>query len=139
MAGSLIVKTEITLAGIATESNVPNTAALATAPIEYKKGRTVLSGAPSSAAVALLANVTDIPLANVFGVYIKAEVGTIYITLQEDGTVYTTCTAIAADMILLVGEDVYIPYNCGKTGVKGIQVNGSAATAEFSYIILGKA
>ena len=140
MAASVIVTTKIDIAGIGDDIHISNEKTLATVPVELKKGYTIMPSTFATVGIELLANVTDIPLAKVFGVYIKAEVGTIFITVQQSGVDAATYgTALTSDLKLLVGESVFIPYNGGRTAAAGILVSGSATSDAFSYIILGSA
>jgi len=133
-AFKLTIKGNIT--GLGEEINFGDDNVTMTVPVEVLTGYTIVEGA-TTISIALLAGITNIALAKVYGVYIKAEVGTIYILLQTDGT--ATVTAATADLVLNVGESCYLAYNGGKTGVAGIAVNASAATDAFSWAIVGEA
>ena len=138
MAGQATLAISLKVTGIGDDINVANSQTL-TVPVEALSGYTITAGSPATTCIALLASTANIALAKVYGVYIKAEVGTIYITMQVDGTVVATNLTTSADMTLLVGESCFLPYNNGVTTPAGIQVGGSAAIDAFSWVILGKA
>lgn len=137
MAGVATVSIKVEVTGIGDDVLVKNSAATTVVPTEVLSGYTITEGATTTG-IALLAGITNIVLAKVYGVYIKAEVGTIYITLQTDGTTGSGALTTSADFVLLVGQACYLPYNWNKTSVAGILVNGSAATDAFSWVVLGK-
>jgi hypothetical protein len=137
MAGEATLAIKLSVTGIGDDTIVQDSIDL-TVPVKKLEGYIITTGATATA-IALLANITGIALAKVYGVYIEAEVGTIFVTLQTDGTTGSTALTTSADLVLNVGEACYLPYNWNKTGVAGIQVNGSSATDAFSYVILGKA
>lgn len=133
MAGSATVEINLTTAGLGTAIAFTNSKAM-TVPTEVVSGYTVIETATTTA-IQLFAMIDHIALAKIYGVCIKAEVGSIYITVDTAGT--GTITSATADLVLNVGEACYIPVNPG--GNLGMVIDGSAVTASFSWIILGKA
>lgn len=85
--------------------------------------------------IQLFATTDAIALSKIYGVYIKAEVGTIYITIDTAG--HGTLTSATADLVLNVGESAWLPIN--PAGNLGILVDASAITDAFSWLIVSKA
>lgn len=133
MAGSAKVTIKVDVSGIGEEINISNTKTM-TVPVEVQCGYTVVSTATTTA-IQLFDMIDHIALANIYGVYIKAEVGTIYITVDTAGT--GTITSATADLVLNVGESCWLPIN--PDGNLGLVVDASAVTDAFSWLILGKA
>lgn len=105
-----------------------------TVPTEIQKGYMVVETATTTA-IQLFDFITAIALAKIYGVYIKAEVGTIYIAADTAGT--GTITSATAVHVLNAGEATYIPVN--PDGNLGFIVDAAAVTDAFSYVIFGKA
>ncbi len=132
MAGEATVTIRVDLTGLGSDYTVSNTKAM-TVPVEWQSGYTVLTAATSTA-LELFALVDHFDLDDIYGVYIKAEVGTVYILVDTAGT--TTFNAAAADLVLNVGEACYLPIN--PAGNLGLSIDASAATAAISWVILAK-
>lgn len=132
MAGSATLELNLTTAGLGTAITFTNTKAL-TVPVEVISGYTIVATATTTA-IQLFAMIDHIALAKIYGVILKAEVGTIYITVDTAGT--GTLTSATADLILNVGEACYLPIN--PAGNLGMVIDASAVTDAFSWIILGK-
>jgi len=132
MAGVATVSIKVEVTGLGSDVEVSNSKIM-TVPVEYQSGYTVLTTATATA-LQLFALVDHFDLDDIFGVYIKAEVGTVYITVDTAGI--GTITSSTADLVLNVGESCYIPVN--PAGNLGMLVDGSAATAAISWLILAK-
>jgi hypothetical protein len=104
-----------------------------TVPVEVLTGYTVVETATATA-LQLFDDVTKIALAKVYGVYIKAELGTIYILINTAGT--ATFTSTTATLVLNEGEACYLPINPAVNA--GLKIDAAANTNAFSYLILGK-
>ena len=133
MAGVAKVKINVKVTGLG-DAIEGDCDATMTVPVEVQKGYTVVETATTTA-IQLFDMVDHIALAKIYGVYIKAEVGTIYITVDTAGT--STITSSTADLLLNVGESCYLPINPG--GNLGLVIDASAVTDAFTWIILGKA
>ena len=132
MAGVATVDIKVKVTGLGDTVTVDNSATM-TVPVEVQSGYTVLSTATTTA-VQLFDLVDHIALAKIYGVYIKAVVGTVYITI--DTALTATLTSATADLVLNVGEACYLPINPG--GNLGLTVDGSAVTAAIQWMVLGK-
>ncbi len=132
MAGSASVTISVDIAGLGSDYTVSNTKVM-TVPVEWQSGYTVLTAATSTA-LALFDLVDHFDLDDIYGVYIKAAVGTVYILVDTAGT--TTFAAAAADLVLNVGEAGYLPIN--PAGNLGLSIDASAVTAAISWVVLAK-
>ena len=133
MAGVATLAISLKVTGIGDTIDVANSQTL-TVPVEVQKGYVVVAAATTTA-IQLFDFITAIALAKIYGVYIKAEVGTIYIGVDTAGT--GTITSTTADLVLNTGEATYIPVN--PAGNRGMIIDAAAITDAFSYVILGKA
>jgi archaellum component FlaF (FlaF/FlaG flagellin family) len=105
-----------------------------TVPVEVQQGYTVIATAQTTA-LQLFDMVDHIALANIYGVYLKSESGTIYILVDTAGVV--TFDASAADLVLNEGEACYLPIN--PAGNLGLKIDAASATDALTWMILGKA
>ena len=133
MAGVATLAINLKITGIGDDFEVANSQAI-TVPVEYQNGYTIVATATTTA-IQLFDMIDHIALAKIYGVYLKAEVGTIYISVDTAGT--GTITSTTADLVLNVGESCYLPVNPG--GNLGMVIDASAVTDAFSWVILGKA
>jgi hypothetical protein len=133
MAGVATVSIKVEVTGIGNDIISSNSATM-TVPVEVQTGYTVITTATTTA-IQLFDMIDHIALNKIYGVYIKAEVGTIYITVDTAGT--GTLTSATADLVLNVGESCYLPIN--PSGNLGLVVDASAITGAISWLILGKA
>lgn len=133
MAGAAVLKTNLKVTGLGNDIEFDNTVTL-TVPVEVQTGYTVVATATTTA-IQLFDMVDHIALAKMYGVYIKAEVGTIYVTADTAGT--GTITSATAVHVLNVGESCYIPIN--PSGNLGMVIDAAAITDAFSWMILGQA
>jgi hypothetical protein len=133
MAGVLKVTTKVNLTGLGEEVDIENEATM-TVPVEHQEGYTVVEAAQTTA-IQLFDMVDHIALDKIYGVFIKAEVGTIYLLPDTAGT--ATFAAAAADLVLNVGESCWLPIN--PAGNLGCKIDASAVTDAFSWMIVGKA
>lgn len=134
MAGILKVTVKANITGLGKEINFGDEDVVMTVPVEYQEGYTVVETAQTTA-IQLFDMVDHIALAKMYGVGIKAEVGTIYILVDTSGT--TTFAAAAADLVLNVGEVCWLPIN--PAGNLGLTIDASAVTDAFSWVIVGGA
>jgi hypothetical protein len=132
MAGLATVAIKVDISGLGNDVSAQNCVDM-TVPVEIQSGYTILPTA--TAAIQLFDEVDHIALAKIYGVYIKAESGTVLIAVDTAGT--TILTAATADLVLNVGEACYLPIN--PTGNLGLVINGLTATDTASWLILGKA
>lgn len=132
MAGQATVTITVGVTGLGSDYTVTNTKIM-TVPVEWQSGYTVLTAATTTA-LALFDLIDHFDLDDIYGIYIKAEVGTVYILVDTAGT--TTFNAAAADLVLNVGEADYISIN--PAGNLGLCIDGSAATAAISWLVLAK-
>ena len=135
MAGIATVTINVKITGLGSdiEVNPALDGVVMTVPVEVQSGYTVISTATTTG-IQLFDMVDHIALAKIYGVFIKAKVGTIYISVDTAGT--GTITSATADLVLNVGEPCYIPVN--PSGNLGMVVDGSVVTAAFEWLILGK-
>lgn len=133
MAGAAVLKTNLKVTGLGNDVEMDNTVTL-TVPVEVQQGYTIVATATTTA-IQLFDIIDHIALAKMYGVYLKAEVGTIYITVDTAGT--GTITSATADLVLNVGESCYIPVN--PSGNLGMVIDAAAVTDAVSWLILGKA
>jgi hypothetical protein len=133
MAGVAKVTIKVEVTGIGDDVLV-NNAATMTTPVEVMSGYTVVDTATTTA-LQLFTDVAKIALAKVYGVYLKAESGTIYISVDTAGT--GTITSETADLILNEDEACYIPVN--PDGNLGMVIDAASVTDAFSWVILAEA
>lgn len=133
MAGAAVLKTNLKVTGLGNDIEFDNTVTL-TVPVEVQTGYTVVATATTTA-IQLFDMVDHIALAKMYGVYIKAEVGTIYVTADTAGT--GTITSATAVHVFNVGEGSFIPIN--PSGNLGMVIDAAAVTDAFSWAILGQA
>lgn len=133
MAGEAILTTTLSVTGLGGTVSRTNTVTL-TVPVEVQTGYTVVATATTTG-LQLFDMIDHIALAKIYGVYLKAEVGTIYISVDTAGV--GTLTSATADLVLNVGESCYIPVNPG--GNLGMVIDAAAVTDAVSWMILGKA
>ncbi len=133
MSGVAKVTVKVDVTGIGEEINISNAKTM-TVPVEVQSGYTVVTTATTTA-IQLFDMIDHIALDKIYGTYIKAEVGTIYITIDTTGT--GTITSATADLVLLVGEACWLPINAG--GNLGLVIDAAAVTDAFSWLVLGSA
>lgn len=133
MAGSAKLTISLNVSGLGEEINIEETKTL-TVPVEHQEGYTIVATAQVTA-IQLFDMVEHIALAKIYGVFIKAEVGTIYIMPDTAGV--GTFLSTDAVFTLNAGEPTWFPIN--PTGNLGFKIDASAATDAFSWLILGKA
>lgn len=133
MAGEATVSIKVKVTGIGDDISVYNSK-VTTVPVEALSGYTLVTTATTTA-LQFFSDITKIALAKIYGVYIKAEVGTIYIMINTAGT--TTFTGATADLVLATGESCYLPIN--PLSNLGMTIDAVAITDAFSWIILAKA
>ena len=134
MAGALTVQTVVNLTGIGDTVSIDSGSTIMTVPVAFQEGYTVLTTATSTA-LALFAMVDHIALTDIYGVYLKCVVGTLYIQVDTAGT--TTFAAAAADLVLNVGESSWLPVN--PAGNLGLALDGVGVTTAVKWLIVGNA
>ena len=136
MAGVATSKISVKVTGIGDdiETNPDWNTTTLTVPTEVASGYVIVEDATSTAKqLSLLA--PHIALAKMDTLYIKAEVGTIYIILDTAGT--TTFGSATADIVLTVGKDMLIHLN--QAGNAGVVIDAAAVTDAFSFVLTGTA
>ncbi|HDZ13767.1 hypothetical protein LCGC14_1064850 [marine sediment metagenome] len=136
MAGVATSKINLKVTGLGDtiESNPDLDATTLTVPTERSSDYIIVSTATTTA-LQISDLAPSIALAKMDALYIKAEVGTIYVSLDTSGT--TSITSATAQMALTVGKDILIHLNQG--GNLGVVIDASAVTDAFSYILTGTA
>lgn len=132
MAGAATVDIKVKVTGL-DEDVICENSVTTTVPVEYQKGYTILSTATTTG-LQLFDLVDHIALDKIFGVYIKAVVGTVYILPDTAGT--ATLTSATAQFVLNVGNADW--YSINPDGNLGFVVDGSAVTAAIKWLVLGK-
>lgn len=133
MAGVATLAISLKVTGIGDDVDVANSQTL-TVPVEVMRGYTVVDTATTTA-IQLFDFVTAIALAKIYGVYLKAVSGTIYIGVDTAGT--GTITSTTADLVLNEGEATYLPIN--PSGNLGLLIDAASVTDAVEWVILGKA
>ncbi|MDD4984079.1 MAG: hypothetical protein PHH82_04565 [Candidatus ainarchaeum sp.] len=133
MAGQADLTIKLKVTGLGDDVEVTQLQTL-TIPVEILKGYTIVSTATTTA-IQLFSDTTKIALDKIYGVYIKAQAGSIYIIVNTAGT--DTFTSATADFVLAEGECCFLPIN--PLSNLGLKIDASAVTDAFSYLILGKA
>ena len=134
MAGALTVRTVVKLTGLGDDITLDSDDVTMTVPVAHQEGYTVLTTATTTA-LALFAMVDHILLADIYGVFLQCEAGTLYILVDTAGT--STFAASAADLILNVGESCWLPIN--PAGNLGLSLDGVGTTTAVSWMIVGNA
>ncbi len=134
MAGKLTVRTVVKITGLGDDVTLDSDDVTMTVPVAHQEGYTVLVTATSTA-VQLFDMVDHIALTDIYGVYLKCTVGTLYILVDTTGT--ATFAASAADLILNVGESCWLPIN--PAGNLGLKLDGVDVTTAASWSIVGNA
>ena len=135
MAGVLKVRTIVKLTGLGQEINIDEEKTM-TVPVEHGgSGKYIVHATAGTTAIQVSDLFPQIALAKMYGVYIKAEVGTIYVILDTAGT--TTFDSTTADLVYNVGESDWIPINPDNNA--GITIDASAVTDAFTITAVGSA
>ncbi len=138
MAGVAKVTTKVNITGLGEEINIDTGAVTMTVPVEHGgSGKYIVHATATTTAIQLSDLFPQLALAKIYGVYIKSEVGTIYIMLNTAGTV--TFGVTTADLVLLVGESAYLPVNPGLTSANGMTIDAAAITDAFTITAFAKA
>ena len=135
MAGALIVTTKVDITGLGGEVNLSEIITM-TVPVEHQEGYTIVSTAQTlNGAIQLFDMIEHIALNKIYGLFLKAEVGTIYVLPDTAGVVKVT--SVLAELILNVNEACWLPIN--PTANLGCKIDAAAVTDAFSWMIVGKA
>lgn len=134
MAGTNIVKFEQKVTGLGAAVNSDPQEQTETVPVE-RSGDYIIVATAGTTAIQLSDLCPQIALAKMDTLYIKAEVGTIYVILDTAGT--ATFGSATADMTLVAGDFIYIHLN--QTANAGVTIDAAAVTDAFSFILTGTA
>ena len=136
MAGVATSKINVKVTGLGdtVEANSDFDATTLTVPTERSADYIIVSTATTTA-LQLSDLAPSIALAKMDALYIKAEVGTIYVSLDTSGT--TSITSTTAQVVLTVGQEMFVHLNQG--GNLGVVIDAAAVTDAFSYILTGTA
>ena len=136
MAGVATSKINVKVTGLGdtVEANSDFDATTLTVPTERSADYIIVSTATTTA-LQLSDLAPSIALAKMDALYIKAEVGTIYVSLDTAGT--TSITSTTAQVVLTVGQEMFVHLNQG--GNLGVVIDAAAVTDAFSYILTGTA
>jgi len=135
MSGAATATITMAVTGLGDSVTKTNTKIM-TVPTKMYTGYTVLTAATTTG-LNLFEQIDPemILLAKIYGVYLKAESGTILITIDTASN--ATLTASTADLVLNEGEACYLPIN--PAGNLGLVLDGLAVTDAVSWLILAKA
>ena len=135
MAGALKVTTKVNITGLDEEVNISNTKTM-TVPVEHGgSGRYIIHATAGTTAMQVSALFPQIALTKMYGVYIKSNVGTIYVLLNTAGT--ATFDSTTADLVFNEGEGHWLPINPDSNA--GITIDASAVTDAFTITAVGSA
>jgi hypothetical protein len=136
MAGVATAKINMKVTGLGDtiEANSDFDATTLTVPTERSADYIIVSTATTTA-LQLSDLAPSIALAKMDALYIKAEVGTIYVSFDTAGT--TSITSATAQIVLTVGQEMFVHLNQG--GNLGVVIDAAAVTDAFSYILTGTA
>jgi hypothetical protein len=134
MTASATVGIKVIVDEIGNGIEVYNYKNMANVPAEMENGYVIVETATTTALQ--LFDITKIALAKAYGVYLKSEIGTIYI-IPNNATTTPSVTSLTAVFILNEGEACYLPINPALN--TGIKIDAADITNAFSYLILGKA
>lgn len=140
MAGALKIRTIINCTGLGEEFTIDTDEVTQVVPVEHGgKGKYIIhaTGGGAGTAIQLTDLFPQLAVAKIYGVYIKAEVGTIYIMLNTSGT--DAFASTAADLRIPVGEGHYIPVNYELTTANGMTIDSAANTDAFTITAFAKA
>jgi len=135
MAGALKVRTIVKLTGLGQEIDIDEEKTM-TNPVEHGgSGKYIVHATAGTFAIQVSDLFPQITLAKMYGVYIKAEVGTIYVLLNTAGVVSFDSTT--AELVYNVGESDWLPINPDNNA--GITIDASAVTDAFTITAVGSA
>lgn len=136
MAGVLKLRMIINCTGLDEEIPIDTDEVTMTVPVEHGgSGKYIIHATAQTTAIQLSDLFPQLALTKIYGVYIKAIVGTIYIQVDTAGT--TTFVAADAHLVLNVGEFCYLPVN--PDGNAGIAIDAAAITDAFVITAFAKA
>lgn len=136
MAGVATSKINVKVTGLGdtVEANSDFDATTLTVPTQRGADYVIVDTATTTA-LQISDLVPKIALTKMDALYIKAEVGTIYVSLDTAGT--TNITSATAQIVLAVGQEMFVHLNQG--GNLGVVIDAAAVTDAFSYILTGTA
>lgn len=133
MAGEASAITKLTVTGLGNTVELTNTKTLTT-PIEQAGSYTVMSTAQVTA-LQISELAPQIALTKMYSLYIKAEVGTIYVKPNLAST--STFDETGAVLELKEGRSTEIPLNPANNA--GVAIDAAAITDAMTWHVLGKA
>jgi len=134
MAAILKKTIKINLTGLGKEKNLGGTEVTMTVPVEYQEGYNI-TDAYDSESLQISNLASELDLTAMFGLYIKAESGTIHVLLNTAGT--TAIDSTDSELTYNEGEGDYIAINPDNNA--GIVINGESATDAFSWMAVASA
>lgn len=138
MAGVLKVRTIINCTGLGEEFTIDTGEVTQTVPVEHGgSGKYIIHTTAGTTAMQLSDLFPQLALNKIYAVYIKAEVGTIYVMLNTAGT--TTFDSTTADKVIPVGKSQFILVNPDLTTANGMTIDASAVTDAFTITAFAKA
>ncbi len=132
MAGASTLKVNLKVTGLGDTVEGDNESTL-TVPVEHSGNPYVIVSTATTTALQISDLVGHIPLAKMYALYLKAEVGTIYVSLDTAGT--GTITNLTADLVFNEGDAHTIPLNPENNA--GVVIDAASVTDAFSFILLG--
>ncbi len=129
MAGVCKVRTTFKITGLGKDVSYDTGDVTMTVPVEHAgMPLYIIHSDAQSSSLQLSTIFPQYALAKFYGVFIIAEVGTIYIQIDTAGT--SLILAADAHIVLNVGESVWLPIN--PAGNAGIAIDAKTATDAFS-------
>ena len=138
MAGVLKVRHIIKCTGLDEEFTIDTGEVTQVVPVEHGgKGRYIIHNTATATALQLSTLFPQLALAKIYGVYIKAIVGTIYVMLNTSGT--ATFGVTTADKVIAAGKAEFILVNPDLTSADGMTIDAAANTNAFVITAFAKA
>lgn len=137
MSGALKIRTIINCSGLGEEYTIDTGEVTMTVPVEHGgQGKYIIHHTATTTALQLSTLFPQLALAKIYAVYIKAEVGTIYIMLNTADT--TTFGVTTADITIGEGEHDFILVNPDLTTANGMTIDAAAETDAFTITAFAK-
>ena len=137
MAGALTIRKIANCTGLGEEYTIDTGEVTQTVPVEHGgSGKYVIHHTATTTALQLSTLFPQLALAKIYLVYIKAEVGTIYIMLNTADT--ATFGVTTADLVLAEGKDCFLPVNPDLTTANGMTIDAAAVTDAFTITAWAK-
>lgn len=134
--GALKVRTLFNITGLGKEVPYDTGEVTMTVPVEHAGMPVyIIHSDAQTSSLQLSTLFPQYSLTKIYGVFIQAEVGTIYIQVDTAGA--GAILAADAHLVLNVGEAVWLPIN--PAGNAGITIDAAAATDAFLITVVVKA